>query len=326
MTRDKQVNNIQLSDAKGSAIAFYNTENFFDTHDNPTKNDDSFLPTFFRGWTHKRYERKVNNISKVIENLHDDYPILVGLAEIENKWILKDLVNTSFLRDANYSIIHYDSEDERGIDVCCIYRKEYLQILEQEPIKIHFDFDEDDTTRDILYVKALLQDDQIIHFFISHWPSRGKGQKETEPKRITVAKIIRKKIDKILQENPTAKILVMGDFNDYPYDISVTQYLRASDNKDAELYNMAAVLERNGKGSYNHRGDWGMLDQMIVSKGLRQTNNGYHIKDNKMYVFNPDWLLFKHRKFGYLPIKTYTGRKYIGGYSDHLPVYLILDS
>lgn len=322
---EKKLSSEYLNDAQGSAIAFYNTENFFDTFDNPTKNDDSFLPSFFRGWTHKRYARKVNNISKVIKNLHSDFPILVGLAEIENKWILKDLINTPFLQEANYSIIHYDSDDERGIDVCCLYRSEFVQILEQEPIKIKFDFDKDDTTRDILYLKAQLQAEQIIHVFISHWPSRGKGQKETEPKRIEVAKVLRSRIDEILKKDKQAKVLVMGDFNDYPYDISVTEYLRASDSKEAELYNMAAVLERNGKGSYNHRGDWGMLDQMIVSRGLRDKGNGYHIKDNKMYVFKPEWLLFKHWKFGYLPIKTYTGRKYIGGYSDHLPVYLILE-
>lgn len=314
-----------LNDAKGKAIAFYNTENFFDSFDNPTKNTKSFLPSFFRGWTYKRYARKVNNISKVIKNLHDDYPILVGLAEIENKWILKDLINTPFLQDANYDFVHYNSDDERGIDVCCIYRREYIQILEEKPIKIKFDFDKRDTTRDILYLKVLLKSEQIIHIFISHWPSRGEGQKETEPKRIEVARVIREKIDTILANNPREKILVMGDFNDYPYDISVTKHLRASDNKEAELYNMAAILERDGKGSYNHRGDWGMLDQMIVSRALREDDNGYHIKDNKMYVFKPEWLLFKHWKFGYLPIKTYTRRKYIGGYSDHLPIYLILD-
>lgn len=315
----------KLRDAHETAIAFYNTENFFDTHDNPTKNDDSFLPSFFYGWDQKRYYRKVENISKVIKSMYFDYPILVGLAEIENKWILKDLINTSHLRDANYDYIHYESNDERGIDVCCIYRKEYIKVLEQEPINIFFEFDKEDTTRDILYVKCLLNTKQIFHIFISHWPSRAEGQKETEPKRIVVAEVLRSRIDAILSENEKAKVLVMGDFNDYPNDISITKHLGASDSPDADLYNLAMALEKSGKGSYNHRGDWGMLDQMVISKGLKDRKEGYGVKDNKMYVFRPDWLLFKHDKFGELPNKTYTGRKYIGGYSDHLPVYLILD-
>ncbi len=293
-----------LMDAHGSIIAFYNTENFFDTKDNPTKNDDSFLPSFFKNWTQQRYYRKVNNISKVIKNMYGECPILVGMAEIENKWILKDLINTSHLRDANYDFIHYESNDERGIDVCCIYRKDFIQILEEEPIKIHF---------------------EIFHIFISHWPSRGEGQKATEPKRIVVAEKIRSRIDGIMQNDPKAKILVMGDFNDYPDDISVTDHLGANDKKQTKLYNMAIQLEKKGEGSYNHRGDWGMLDQMVISEGLRYRKSGYGVQDNRMYVFRPDWLLFKHHRFGYLPTKTYTGRRYVGGYSDHLPVYLIIE-
>lgn len=315
----------ELSDAHETAIAFYNTENFFDTYDNPTKDDDSFLPSFFYDWNQKRYSRKVENISRVIKSMYFDYPILVGLAEIENKWILKDLINTSHLRDANYDYIHYESNDERGIDVCCMYRKEYIKVLKQEPISIFFEFDREDTTRDILYLKCLLKDKQIFHIFISHWPSRGEGQRETEPKRIVVAEKIRSRIDIILSEDKNAKVLVMGDFNDYPNDVSITKYLGASDSPESDLYNLAMALEKSGKGSYNHRGDWGMLDQMVISKGLKNKSEGYGIKDNKMYVFRPDWLLFKHNKFGELPNKTYTGRKYIGGYSDHLPVYLILD-
>lgn len=314
-----------LIDAHNSIIAFYNTENFFDSQDNPKRRDDDFLPSFFRGWTQQRYYRKVDNISKVIKNMYGECPILVGMAEIENKWILKDLINTTHLRDANYGFVHYESDDERGIDVCCIYRKDFIQILDEEPIKIHFDFDEEDKTRDILYLKCNLKGNEIFHIFISHWPSRGKGQKETEPKRIVVAEKIRSRIDRIMAADSKAKILVMGDFNDYPNDISVTQHLGANDEKKTKLYNMAMPLEKEGKGSYNHRGDWGMFDQMVISEGLRYSEKGYSVKDNAMYVFRPDWLLFKHRKFGNLPSKTYTGRKYIGGYSDHLPVYLILD-
>ncbi len=145
---EDRLNSAYLEDAHGRLIAFYNTE------DNPTKNDDSFLPSFFHHWTQKRYYRKVNNISKVIKNMGGECPILVGMAEIENKWILKDLINTTHLREANYDFVHYDSDDERGIDVCCIYRKDFLQILEEDPIKIRFDFDQEDTTRDILYLKC----------------------------------------------------------------------------------------------------------------------------------------------------------------------------
>lgn len=321
----EQLDSKYLIDAHNSVIAFYNTENFFDTHDNPNKNDDSFLPSFFKGWTQQRYYRKVDNISKVIKNMYGECPILVGLAEIENKWVLKDLINTTHLREANYDFVHYDSADERGIDVCCIYRKDFITILEKKPIEIYFDFDPEDTTRDVLYLKCSLKNNDIFHIFISHWPSRGEGQEKTEPKRIVVANTIRAHIEHIMTEDTNAKIVVMGDFNDCPDNVSVKEYLKASGGDDTDLYNMATTLEHDGKGSYNHRGDWGMFDQMVISKGLRYRTKGYGVKENKMHIFKPEWLLFRHRKFGYLPSKTYTGRKYIGGYSDHLPVYLILD-
>ncbi len=167
----KRLSSKYLVDAHNSVIAFYNTENFFDSKDNPNKNDNDFLPSFFKGWTQQRYYRKVDNISKVIKNIYGECPILVGMAEIENKWILKDLINTTHLRDANYDFVHYDSDDERGIDVCCIYRKDFIQILEEEPIKIRFDFDIEDATRDILYLKCNLKGDEIFHFFISFFTS-----------------------------------------------------------------------------------------------------------------------------------------------------------
>ncbi len=315
-----------LQDAHSLAVVFYNTENFFDTQDNPRKDDDAFLPATPKEWTEKRYYHKVTNISKVLKNMRGELPLFVGMAEVENKWVLKDLINTTHLREGNYEVIHFDSKDERGIDVAAIYRTEYMRVLEQKQIEIVFDFDPDDRTRDILYVKAQLKYDDVFHFFVCHWPSRGKGQKETEPKRIFVAQRIRQEIDSILQQDAQSKIVVMGDFNDYPTDSSITEHLRAlATIEEGELYNMAAPLEKMGKGSYNHRGSWGMLDQMVISQGLVKKERGYGVKDNEMHLFKADWLLYKNKKLGEIPNKTYSGKRYHGGYSDHLPVYFLLD-
>lgn len=315
-----------LLNANNGIILFYNTENFFDTVDNQKTDDDDFLPSGSKRWTQERYYKKNINISSVINSIGSKLPLIIGLAEIENKWIIKDLINSSLIRHGDYDFVHTDSPDERGIDVAFLYRKAYFSPTLTEVIKIILP--DDDKTRDILYIKGNFKDSDEWHIFVNHWPSRDGNWQKTAYKRNHVAKRLRSKIDDLLNIKTNSKILIMGDFNDYPSDISIREILKAVNNNELgsdKFFNLSIDLEKKGLGSYCYKGKWGMLDQMMISIGLYNKYKGYSIKNNRMYVFQDNSLFFHHKKYGKQPNKTYGGKKYHGGFSDHLPVYLILE-
>jgi len=307
-------------------LLFYNVENLFDTLDDPFTEDDDFTPHERKKWTTERYEEKQNNLAKVIA-AGDGYPAFVGLAEVENRTVLEDLINTAALKNANYGIIHEDSPDVRGIDVAFLYQKELFSVNHFKAISITFDFDHSMTTRDILYIDGTLSSGERIHFFVNHWPSRREGQLETEPKRITVAKRLREEIDLIFDQTSEAKIVLMGDFNDYPNNKSIVEVLRATDQwplPKGGLYNLVAEKEGIGDGTHNYRGDWGFLDQIMVSPALF-SKQGLSTDRDSVRVLKEDWMLFYHTRYReYKPNKTYVGDNYVGGYSDHLPLVMRL--
>lgn len=324
------LNSEGLKQPSGKVIAFYNVENLFDIYDDPDKNDDWFTPESETEWDEDKYEVKLEHISEAINAIHKDNPILVGMVEIENKSVLKDLVEEDNIDEAQYKIITEDSPDERGIDVAFLYNPSYFEYKTHEAINIDFPFLEEgrkDKTRDILYVNGNLKNDDL-HIFVNHWPSRREGWLESEHKRVFVAEKLRAKVDEILKDDADAKILIMGDFNDYPNNKSIKEVLGASNKKDInadQLYNLAAQLHRDDKGSYMYKGDWGMLDQMIVSKGFLHPKEGVEIKRNTVNIFDEKFIMFKHPKFGtWQPNRTYSGPRYHGGYSDHLPIYITL--
>lgn len=313
-----------MREIKDYTIVFYNVENLFDTENDPFASDDEYTPLGYNKWTEERYLTKIKNISKVLKGIDPELPLLVGLCEVENKEVLIDLVNSNILASANYDIVHYNSPDTRGIDVALIYKKEYFEVLESESLAVLFDNHPDVLTRDILYVKGIVNQEEI-HIFVNHWSSRRKGKRETEYKRLTAARVLKDKILAIQETESAAKILIMGDFNDYPDNKSIRTVLEASLNPAAdEFYNLSMKLNQSNQGTHFHDNEWGMLDQMMVSSSWLTSKTGNVLKKKTVDIYNDASVLFQHPKLGTLPYKSYSGPNYHGGYSDHLAISLQL--
>lgn len=305
---------IELLPIAGKRIINYNLENLFDTKADPSINDQDFTPDGKLNWTDERYEKKLKHLADAISWTGSELPILIGMEEVENRQVVEDLAGTLPLN--GYSVIHYESPDERGIDVALLVREAYAQVLVQEPLTVTIP---DDRTRDVLYVELGLAKGEKLHVFVGHWPSRREGQEKSEPKRMAAASVIRKKVDDILAADANAQILIMGDFNDSPTDRSVKEGLGAACDRSAtaDLFDLMCIDTPPGQGSYNYQGDWSYLDQMIVSRAFLPK-----VKDAK--ALWDDRLLFNHPRYGKSPNKTYSGDSYKGGYSDHLPVVMEL--
>lgn len=307
-------------------ILFYNVENLFDTKDDPETLDNEYLPRSAKKWDTARYHTKINHIAKVIGSSGNDLPVVVGLTEIENDGVLGDLIGTDRLTPGKYQFIHYDSGDERGMDVALLYRREYFRPLASQPIPLTFPFDRTDRTRDVLYVKGQFRGEDTVHIFVNHWPSRREGVLESEPRRTFAARTVRQFIQGILTDDPVAKILLMGDFNDPPDSYSLKKVLLAepvSNSGNDNLINLAFPLFRKREGTINHRGRWLLFDQVIVSPSMIRPAAGISIPAGSFRIFDPSWLLFTHPRYHEkMPNKTYSGNEYHGGYSDHLPVYV----
>ncbi len=314
-----------------NTIAFYNVENLFDTINDPKTWDDDRTPKGRDRWTSVIYEKKLKNIAKVIADIGFDLtnqsPSVIGLCEIENRKVLEDLIKTESLIKENYQIIHYDSPDERGIDVAMLFKQNRFIVSSSKtyPLYLKRKDGSRDFTRDHLLVSGFLDNDPI-HFIINHWPSRSGGQMRSEPGRILAGKLNKKIIDSILQSNPKANIISMGDFNDNPSDKSVKPILntifKKSKIKEGQLFNPMEELYRKGYGSYRYKGKWDMIDQFLLSKNLVDNKNGLFFL--KASVFNKKYLINPSGKYEGYPFKSFAGGKFLNGYSDHFPIYLYL--
>ena len=252
----------------------------------------------------------------------------VGLAEIENERVLKDLCHNSPLRNFGYKYVHYDSPDSRGMDVAFLYRDSCLRILRSRRVPVVFPFDTFARNRDILYAVVQFPSGDSLNVFVNHWTSRYGGYAATIPKRNYYATVMRRLVDSLLSENPHAKILITGDFNDYPADESMIRYLRAREYDPHAphdtLYNLMLPWARQSqRGSHKHEDFWGCLDQFIVSDAwLTDTCGVRQVGDAQ--IFDADFLLVDDEKYGGKKnYRTYLGPRYIGGFADHLPVYVI---
>jgi endonuclease/exonuclease/phosphatase family metal-dependent hydrolase len=304
-------------------IAFYNLENLFGTIDDPNTMDDDFTPKGFKKWTPKRYKKKVFKLAKTISEIGVDSterpPVLVGIAEVENEKAIQDLINAESLRKTAYHYVHYDSPDERGIDTGLLYHKDYFEVLFSEPIAlmVYNVEGERDTTRDILYVHGKLNGEEV-HVFVNHWPSRRAGDKETDYKRVEAAKTIKLKMAQIEEQYVNPNYIIMGDFNDNPDSNSIQLLV-----KDSNLYNPMEKLRSPERGSANYRRSWSMFDQILVSHNFFNYEKGTHSFAHAN-IFDDILLTQWKGKYKGTPFRTYAGRKYIGGYSDHFPVYIQL--
>ena len=313
---------------KVSAIAFYNLENLFDTIAQP--NDKEFTPDGVNKWNTERYNIKMKNMSDVISQIGNEMfpggPAILGVCEIENKSVLEDLVNTPTLKASGYDIVHYDSPDRRGVDVGMIYRTEFFKVTSSRSARLNIPSSSDFKTRDQLVVSGLL-DEESVHIIVNHWPSRRGGEKTSSPFRLAAAGLTRSIVDSILNTDPNAKIIVMGDLNDDPVNESVIDVLRAKPAtkklKSGDLFNPMAELYQQGIGSLAYRDSWNLFDNLIISQGLLKKDKSTWVF-HKAKVFNKPFLQQSSGQYAGYPFRTYVGNNFTGGYSDHFPVYLFL--
>jgi len=292
-----------ISQKKTESIAFYNVENLFDVEDGP--NDDSeFLPDGKNKWTQERYEEKLSHIRKVLGDLK--YPMLVGFCEIENEAVLKALISGD-QNFSNYGTVHHESPDARGIDVGFIYNKQLLTAVSSGKIRFTLPGDTEPKSRDIVWGKFVSKKDTLFAM-VNHWPSRRTD--DSEPKRIKAAESARLFIDSILKVNPKAKIVFMGDLNDHPSD-------KAPQLISSKLNPMISKANGEFGGTHQYNKEWDVLDHIMVSPGFQKGKMKVVPNSGKIHSFP---YLIEEYKGNKQPFRTYVGAKYLGGYSDHLPV------
>ena len=280
-------------------IISYNLENLFDCQHDTLKNDYSFLPDGDHHWTYHKYQTKLDRIAQVVVNISGwESAALVGLCEVENARCLRDLCYR--LKRFHYQYVHYESEDERGIDVALLYDSTKVKVLDSRPLRVDLN---EDNTRDILYVKVLLHERDTMYAMVCHLPSRLGGGAATEWKRLQAKQVIQQQIDSILHQQPQANIVVMGDMND------------EAKNDLSGMSNQMVALEQAGQGTHKYQGVWSCLDQYYVSKELKDRVS--------VQIYSPEWLLEEDNKYlDYQPKRTFVGFRYHGGYSDHMPIVL----
>ncbi len=303
-------------------VANWNLENLFDTKDDPKTNDEEFLPDGSKHWTEKRLDKKISHLAMVLQYMNENKgPDLLGVEEVEHKNLLERIIkNTS---GKKYKIAYAESPDHRGIDVGLIYNSDIFKLSDVEPIKVVLPNHRE--TRYILHV-TLNFNNQPIHVFVNHWPSRREGLKKSEPNRIAAATTLLKEIEKLYKNDSQVKIFVIGDFNDLPANISISKVLRsgiAKCNSKVQngllMVNLAYPLFKKGKGSYKYRDHWNMLDQILVSKSIFERNN-FNYVCGSFEIIKPPFMISHSRRWEGTPFPTYGGRTYLGGFSDHFPV------
>jgi len=317
---------------KVQTIAFYNFENLFDTINNANVNDEEYTPTGTQRWTAEKYKKKLENLSRVLNEIgtsdqQKESPVIIGGSEIENRGVLEDLVKQPLLINKDYGIVHFDSPDKRGIDVALLYQKKHFKPTSSINVPLII-YDQSDKTqriytRDQLLVTGLL-DGEEMHFIVNHWPSRSGGEQKSSPNREAAGRLNRKIIDSLYSINPNAKIITMGDLNDGPYNKSVKIELGAKakkeETKERGMYNPMEEMSNKGIGTLAYRDAWDLFDQMILSEPfIRKDYTSYRFW--KAGVYNKPFLTQTTGQYKGYPLRNSNGQV---GFSDHFPVYLYL--
>lgn len=352
------------SEKFGMRVAFYNLENFFHPSKDSLKRDDDFTPTGMRGWGNSKFYQKRNRIFKVLNTMDAENPLLaIGVAEVENAVVLRELCLGTPLRYRGISFVHFESPDPRGIDVALLYRSDLLEVDTALPIPLVVPPDTVSRTRDILYVRSriripglgsngtlgknneawLKSASQVLHFFVCHFPSKYGGAAATDPKRAAAAHLLRRHFDSIYRQDSLAYIIAMGDMNTNAHDpvlrpldeYPLCNLMAAEDWEGAiggqrvgdrrGLGNQQGLGDRNRDyqkmGSHKYRQEWSTIDHIIVSPSLKGM-----LERGRACLFNRDFLLQEDDKYlGVKPFRSFYGSRYLGGYSDHLPVFIDLE-
>lgn len=310
---------------EGLTLGFYNLENLFDTIDDPKTDDKDWLPEGKSKWDSERYNHKMNQMAKVIASMDTlSFPHILGLSEVENATVLDDLISNPQLKKANYSSIHFEGKDPRGIEVAMIYRSKFFKPVLKKELKVRMK-ETSAEMRYVLYVKGVTALDDTLHIFVNHWTSRFGGREQTNKKRLKYGQTLKSISDSLFRADSNANIIICGDLNDNPTDKSILEGLQTlvpSDKiEDLKLYNLSAIPFTQGKGSLYYDG-WEFYDQIIVSSNLLK-KNADNLKTSDIQIVKHPWMLFKYKK-EFRPNRTISGNKYFGGYSDHLPVMIRL--
>jgi len=315
---------------KVHTIAFYNLENLFDTINDPTKNDEASPIMEMKANVGEVYKKKVHNMARVISEIGADVtgntPAVIGVAEIENRKVLEDVVNDPLLLAKDYGIIHFDSPDRRGIDVALLYQKAIFrpQTKSSHELKIYDDLSRKRIyTRDQLLVSGKL-DGEDLHFIVNHWPSRRGGEARSRSKRVAAAKLNKHIIDSLQTIDPYAKVFTMGDLNDDPTNASVKDVLKAKrKKKDVDLkgiYNPMEEMAKSGLGSNAYRDAWSLFDQILFTQPFLEKDYS-SFRFYKAGIFNKQYLTNKRGRYKGYPLRSFADGGFTNGFSDHFPVY-----
>ena len=335
-------------DARGKhyIVGFYNLENLFDTYHDEGKNDYEYLPDGGTEWTEAKYVKKVHNMARVIAAMKEDnkqWHAVLGVSEVENRHVLEDLVADPQIADANFQIVHYDSPDRRGVDAALLYRPEIFTYIESEAIPFTFTPSRIDwsawtqeemdnfRTRDVLMVRGTI-DGEMFAIYVAHLPSRlgGKGA-DLRPRG---AEIAYQRAMELQQEFPGIKIVVMGDMNDNPGDISMTDYLRGkefiSETTDQDFFDPFLSMIKAGYSSLYYRGEGNIFDIVMVNNALANAPQGTFqiqpIVKKKFYgrVFSKPFMTNQSGQYKGTPFRTFSNGAFVGGFSDHYPTYIVI--
>lgn len=312
-------------------IAFYNQENLFDTINDPNKYDEASPIMALKTNRSEVYKKKIKNMAHVLADIGKDVtrnsPAIIGIAEVENREVIEDLVNDSALIKQDYGIIHYHSPDARGIDVALLYQKKLftptsstsntLKIYDAPSGKRVY-------TRDQLVVSGKLEGDPI-NVIVNHWPSRSGGEAKSRPKRIAAAKLTKHLIDSLQVIDPYAKIFIMGDLNDDPTNASIKDVLKAKKDREKVklkgIYNPYETFFKEGLGTTAYRDAWSLFDQIMMTKPLISKDfSSFQLY--KAGIYNKNYLIENNGKYNGYPLRSFSNGGFNNGYSDHFPVYV----
>ncbi|MDG1571675.1 endonuclease/exonuclease/phosphatase family protein [Robiginitalea sp. M366] len=312
-------------------LAFYNVENLFDPEDDPLTDDDERTPDGRYAWTQERYLAKLGRIATVLAGIGQEeakrLPDLIGLCEVENRQVLEDLRAQPPLQGVNYGIVHFDSPDRRGIDVALLYNKDCFSVweIESRRLLLRDPANFRRYTRDQLLVYGAL-DGEPIYISVNHWPSRSGGQARSAPYRQQAAALQRSILDSVLRDDPGARFISMGDFNDEPSDASLRYGLGTRSQTDSLLpgllFNPMEDMYRKGMGTLAYADRWSLFDQILWNGNWFGQSGGYRFW--KARIHHPAFLKTPSGAYKGYPYRTYAGGIYQGGYSDHFPVYAFL--
>lgn len=317
-------------------VVFYNFENLFDTINDPDVHDEEFTPEGAKKWNSIKYNKKIGNLERVLFNIaaeDRDFPIVVGVSEIENRNVMEDVIAQPKLAPANYRIVHFDSPDARGVDVGFYYRPDIFKLEGSEPIPFRMPELPNFRTRDFVTMWGTIEGEPFF-FLVSHWPSRLGGKEASDPKRMAAARQVKAIVDSVQRANPATKVVVMGDLNDDATDDSIVEGLsaqgRIKDLQPGDMFNPFIALLRAGYGTLAYRDAWNLFDNIIVSYNLVDAPAGtlrlLPVGKSKFYggIFQRPYMIQKEGQYKGYPLRTFVGNNFQNGFSDHFPVFIYI--